>query len=369
MERLAQLEEHEVGDIHQIVLGMDARGTQAVLHPLGRRADLAPLDRDTRIAGRRLGILHDDLDRQIAVVDPEGRHVGPLHLGRRAVGRQVGRQIAGHADVRCGVHPIGRQPDADQIVVLDPEILPGRHADPRIGRQLHDALVRRADAQLVLGAKHAERLDAADLAALDLEPLVAAAGVEHRADGGAQHLEARTAVGGSAHDRQRFARPDIDFRDMQVVRIGMILAREYFAHHDALQAAPDGFDLFETFDFETDVGQYHRDLFGRKGRVEIAPQPVVRDIHIVGSICYSRLMRTNIRKISGPACFSSFSAAGPGRIRSLFRASAPSDSKKDGEAVFPESETVFGGSKIAVLSFVFRMAAPEKGSGGIRGAP
>ena len=48
---LPQLEEHEVGDIDQIVLGVDARGAQAVLHPLRRRAYLAVLHRHARVAG------------------------------------------------------------------------------------------------------------------------------------------------------------------------------------------------------------------------------------------------------------------------------------------------------------------------------
>ena len=36
MQWLTQLKEYEVGDIDQIVLGVDTRSTQAVLHPLAR---------------------------------------------------------------------------------------------------------------------------------------------------------------------------------------------------------------------------------------------------------------------------------------------------------------------------------------------
>ena len=90
--------------------------------------------------------------------------------------------------------------DADQIVVLDMQILFSRHTDLRSGRQLHDAVVRRADAQLVLGAEHTERLHAADLAALDFELLVAPVGIEHGTHRGAEHLESLTAVGCAADD-------------------------------------------------------------------------------------------------------------------------------------------------------------------------
>ncbi len=280
VEGLSEFEQHEVGDVHQVVLGVDARGAQAVLHPLGRGADLAARDRDARIAGCRLGVFDRDADFEGVVVGPEVRHVGHAHFDLLAAAAQVGRQVARHADVRRGVGTVGRQSDADQVVVLDAEVFAGRHAHGRIGRELHDAVVGGADAQLVLGAEHAERLHAADFAALDLELLVAPVGVEHGAHRGAQHLEARAAVGGAAHDAQRLGAARVHGGDVEVVRIGVVGAREHLAHYDAPQAALHGFHLFEALDFEPYVGQNLCELLCRAVGGQIAPEPVVGDIHI-----------------------------------------------------------------------------------------
>ena len=150
VQRLAELEENVVGDVHQIVFGMNARRTQRVLHPVGRRADLAAGDRHSRVTGCGLGIFDRDADLQRMIVDRERRHVGPQHPCLRiALSAQIGRQVARHADMRSCIDAVGRQTDADQVVVLDMQILLGRHPDRRIGGQLHDTVVRRADPQLM----------------------------------------------------------------------------------------------------------------------------------------------------------------------------------------------------------------------------
>ena len=68
---------------------------------------------------------------------------------------------------------------------------------------------------------------------------------------------------------------------MQVVGIGMLLAGEHLAHHHARKAALDGLDLLEALDLESDVGQYPGDLFGPEIGVDVAFEPVRRNIHIV----------------------------------------------------------------------------------------
>ena len=280
MQGLAQLEQHEIGDVHQVVLGIDARGAKAVLHPLGRRTDLAARDRNADVAGSGLGIFDADRHLQIVIVGSEGRNVGQFHLGVFAAALQVSGQIARHADVRRGVHTVGRESDLDQIVVLDMQVFPGRHAHGSVCRKFHDAVVRSPDAQFVLGAEHAQRLHAADLRTLDLELLVAAVGVEHRTDRGAEHLESRPAVGRAADDLQRLGGPHVDCGQVQVVRIGMIGTGQDLADDNALKAAFHGFDLLEAFDFETDVRQDFGHLFGREIGRDITFEPVIRNIHI-----------------------------------------------------------------------------------------
>ena len=281
VQRLAQFEEDEVRDVDQVVLRVDAGRPQAVLHPLGRGADLAARNRHARIARCGLLVLDADLHLQIVVVHRKGRDVGPLHLSLLAAAAQPRRQVARHADMRSGIHAVGGQADLDQVVVLDVQELLGAHAHGGVGRKFDDALVRRADAQLVLGTQHAERLHAADLRAFDLELLVAAVGVEHRTDLGAEGLQPRTAVGGAADDPQRFALADVDRRHVQMVRIGMHLARQHLADNNSRKASLDGFDLLEALDLQADLRKHLGDLLGRKVRREVAFEPVVRNIHIV----------------------------------------------------------------------------------------
>ena len=51
--------------------------------------------------------------------------------------------------------------------------------------------------------------------------------------------------------------------------------------HHARKAALDGLDLLEALDLESDVGQYPGDLFGPEIGVDVAFEPVIRNIHIV----------------------------------------------------------------------------------------
>ncbi len=138
----------------------NARCPQAVLHPFGRRAYLTILDRNTRIARCGFAIFHLHVDLQIVVIDGESAHVGPLQLDGLALAFEISRQIARYADMRRRIDTVGSQTDADDIVVFQLQVLPGRLADFRVGRQLHDALMRSSDTQFVLGAEHPERLHA-----------------------------------------------------------------------------------------------------------------------------------------------------------------------------------------------------------------
>ena len=284
MQGLSQLEKHEIGDVHQVVFGGNARSPQAVLHPFGRRAYLTILDRNTRIARCGFAVFHLHVDLQIVVIDGESAHVGPLQLDGLALAFKIGRQITCHADMRRRVDAVGSQSDADDIVVFQLQVLPGRLADFRVGRQLHDARMRSSDTQFVLGAEHPERLHAPDLAALDLELLLAAVGVEHRTHRSAKDLETLPTVGSTADDLQRSLAAYIHRRQMQMVRIGMIRAGQHLADHDAGKSAANRFDLFEALDLQADIGEDRRHFFGRQIGFKVAFQPVIGDIHSMCNI-------------------------------------------------------------------------------------
>ncbi len=56
-------------------------------------------------------------------------------------------------------------------------------------------------------------------------------------------------------------------------------ALDDFADDHAAQPALDGLDLLETLDFESDVREDRRNLFGRQIDVDVAFEPVIGDIH------------------------------------------------------------------------------------------
>ena len=282
MERLPQLEEHVVGYVDQIVFGVDACGAQLVLHPVGRGRYLAVADCETGVTRCRLAVLDRNADRKVAVVDLERIDRRQQQAGVIvAAAAQICRKVACDAYVRRSVDTVGREAYGYQEVVLDMQILLSGHTHASIGRKLHDALVAPAYAELVLGAEHAERLDAAYLAALDLELLLAAARVEHAADGGAQHFQTLAAVVGAADDLERSLRTHVDRGYVEVVGIGMILACQHLGHDHTGQPAADRLYLLEAFDLQSYVGQYLRYALGRQIGRDILLQPVVRNVHIV----------------------------------------------------------------------------------------
>ena len=272
---LTQLEQNIVCDIDQIILGIDAHSAQRILQPLGRGSDLATRNRYTCIARCSLRILNLDFDLQIVIIDRELINRRPSQLDLLAVSCQICRQVARYADVRRCVDTVGGQTDTNQIVVLDIEILLSRHTYGGVGRQLLDTIVVGANAQLIVGTQHTERLDATNFTLLDFESLGFAHRVEHRTDSCTEHLQACTHVGGTANDIERLACTDIDRRYVQVVRIGVIDAGQHLADNHTCQTATNGFDLLELFDFETYICQNFSDLLSREIGFQIIFQPIV----------------------------------------------------------------------------------------------
>ena len=116
VERVAQLEQHQVGDVDHVGDGADAAALQPPLQPERRRADGDPLDHPGGVAGALLRRLDADLDRLGG-----GRAVLARRGGRVLEGRaQRGRHLAGDAQVREGVGPVGGDVDLEQHV-LEPE--------------------------------------------------------------------------------------------------------------------------------------------------------------------------------------------------------------------------------------------------------
>ena len=282
MQRLAEFEEYEVGYIDQVVVRIESCGTQIVLHPFGRRADLAVGDRKARVARACLAVLDAYLDRHVVVVDRKSIDTRHLQRDVLAAAAQICRQIACHTYMRCRIYAVRRKAYTDQVVVLYIEIFARRSADNGIVRELHYTGMIRTDAELVFGAKHAERLDAANLASFDLELFFAAVGVEDSPDRSAHDFQTGAAIGGSADYLQRLPATDIDRCDVQVVAVGVVDTSQHLTDHHAGQTAAYGFHLLETLDFESYISKNNRNLFGRQIGVDVIFEPVVRNVHIVG---------------------------------------------------------------------------------------
>ena len=138
--------------------------------------------------------------------------------------------------------------------------------------------MRGAELQFVLGANHAFRDLATDLAFLDGDVFVA--NPQLGADGGHEHLLSCRHVGRAAHDVERFLATHVDGGDVEVVGVGVVDAGEHLAHDDATQGTFHRLKTFEVFHFEARGGEQFADFLGRIFAVDVLFQPVVGDFHI-----------------------------------------------------------------------------------------
>ena len=160
VERLAHLMQHEIGHIHYVVNRTQADGGQRVLQPLGRLLDGHTLDADARVTRTSLrGFQHDFNRQQVGgELVVERTHVGFGQGDVLSMCLVIRIQVACYAVVRCGIGSVRRDIHLNDRVVLDMIVVGGFHAHRRVRRQHDDAGVVGADAYLILGANHAERV-------------------------------------------------------------------------------------------------------------------------------------------------------------------------------------------------------------------
>ena len=269
VERLAQLEEHEIGDIDHVVDRAQPDAHQTLLEPFRRRGYLDAADRDARVARGAFAVAHLHRD-PLALAFAECVHGRHHQLAGQVVEPQPGVQVAGHAPMGGRVDAVGRDLVFDHRLGAELEVFLGRGADHGVLRQDHDALVVGADTELVLRADHAEGLHAADLGFLDLE-----IPGQDRADLGEQYLLACGHVGRAAHHRQGFAAAGIHRGDMEMVGIRMRLAGQHAGHHDPGESAGNALLLLHAIDFDADRGHRVRHLLGREVTLQILFEPIV----------------------------------------------------------------------------------------------
>ena len=247
VERMPELEEHQVGRIDHVGDGANPAGLEPPGEPQGRGTDGYPLDHPGRVAGALLRGLDADRDRL-------GSGGALLLEGRGAEEdgpRKERGQLACDAQVGERVGPVGRDVDLEQHV-LEAERPRDRHARGEVLRQQQKAARVEGEPELPCAAEHPEGLDAAELRLLDPHP----AG-QHRAHRGEGDQVADLVVLGAADDLQGLALPGVDPGQRELLGVGMALGGGDPRDHHPLEPLPQA---LHRLDLEPHGGEPARDL-------------------------------------------------------------------------------------------------------------
>ena len=268
--RLTVLEHDVVGDIDDVVDGAHARRAQAHPQPQRRGPDLHVFDHARGVARAEVGRVDRHLEVFVHVV------AALAHDRRRYMcgAAECGGSLAGKPDDRQAVGAVGRDLKLDHRVRQQQRLTDvgadlvgkGRAED---ADAVLDGLghVVRGQPQLADGAKHTERLHAAQLARLD----VYAAGQRGvcLGDGDDRALENILRAG---HDLDGLALSDIHRADLQVVGILMFFDGKNASDDDVLDVrAEDGVAL----DLGAGIGHAVAEFLIRNiGDIDEVGQPV-----------------------------------------------------------------------------------------------
>ncbi len=265
VERLAELEHHQVGDVHDVVDAALARGLEARRQPGRRRRDAhAPHDA-RRVAVAAGAVL--DLDAHV-------RGCRAPALGGRAGREQErppeeGAHLARDPEQGGAVAAIGRDLEVEDGVA-GPDHLGEGAPDRRRGVEHEDAGVVVAETELSRRANHPVRGDAADLRALD-----ARAARELAPDQSDGNALAGGHVRRPAHDLERLADAHVDAAHGEAVGVGVLLTREHVAH---AQRREIGAAALRRLDLEAARNQARHQLLDRR-EVDPLGEPGERDAH------------------------------------------------------------------------------------------
>ena len=270
--RLSVGHHHVVRDVHNVVDGTQADGRELLFEPVGAFFHVAVGHAQANVAFAGFRVLDFHVDGQRFVIDHKS--VARRTVQRRliAVLQQPGVKVACHAPVRERVGTVGRDIHFDDEIALKLVVFRRRSAHHSIVGQHDDALVRSADANLVLGTNHAVRLVSAQLRPLDLKLLVAV--VEHAAHVGHDDLLSGLHVRRSAHDLLRLVLAQIHGRQVQV-RVGNILAGKHLSDIEPAQSAANALNFLNAAHFQTNRGQCGSHFVWRKVEIDVFFQPFV----------------------------------------------------------------------------------------------
>ena len=162
MQRLTELEEHEVGYVDNVVDWIESDALELVPEPLWRLSHLHPAYGESTVPWCTTRVIHPDI-QAAALAFAERIHARAHEFARDAIVAEVRIQVAGHTPVGGGVNPVGRDFIFDDGAGLQFEVFLRRGADHRVFREHHNALVAASDSELILGANHTEGLHSPDL--------------------------------------------------------------------------------------------------------------------------------------------------------------------------------------------------------------
>jgi hypothetical protein len=191
VERVAEIQHHEVRGVDDVVDGARAHAVQQRAHPQGRR-------RDGHAGQGHGGVARAGRRRLDAQAERPVAGVGDVEVQRQQRAAENRRDLARDAAVAPEVGAVGQA----LVVDLEEHVVECNDRDQRRshserGVQHHDAGVLVAQTQLALAADHALRQHAAQGPLSDLDVADGGAGQRHG------DLLARRHVGRAADDRPR----------------------------------------------------------------------------------------------------------------------------------------------------------------------
>ena len=264
MHRLAELQHHVLGDIHQQADRAHAAATQALGHPQrGGTGGIHAFDHAAEITRRiRTGV---ELNRHARVM--QRRHRRVVEGFDLAAGR--GSHVEGNAAHAEAIGAVRRQLQFD-AGIRQTEVIRERRAHRRIRWQFEQTGRVGIQAQLVRRAQHAVGGHAAQRGCLDREL------ADPGADGGERRHQARPRIRRPAHDLQHGAVTGVDLADLQLVGFRMLRAVDDARDDHAVQrVAKHG----HRFDFEANGGERRREFVARSRGLDVLAQPVFGEFH------------------------------------------------------------------------------------------
>ena len=236
MVRLAELEHHVVGDVDDRVDRAHAGGGQPLHEPARRRADRHVVE-DPNSEAHAEGIVVDADARPIRSRDArllEGRR------RQRERYAEPGRQVACDASDAERVGPVALDVEIEQDVGRGAERVGQRGADGERAVEDHDPVGVIAELELGLGADHAVRPLAPELATTDLQ-----SARHHGADGCQRHEIAHRHVERATADLQGIAVAGVDRDELDPVGFGMGAEGEHLGNNDPVVARADRLDRLD----------------------------------------------------------------------------------------------------------------------------